>query len=410
MATPSYAPEMTGVGRYAGELAQGLVDRGFHVSVVTTPPHYPGWYVRAPYRSSRYRHETLDQVDVWRCPIFIPRRAGGLYRLLSSLSFGLSATPVLAWRILVGRPDIVVCVEPTLAVAPTLLLVSKIVGARCVLHVQDIELDAALTVGHLHLSGLPLRLANSIDRFIRRRFDRVITISSTMVQNLVRKGVDQARIRLIRNWVNTERIRPIGGAPAYRKELGISPDEIVCLYSGQIGRKQALDLVLRAAEYLKDDGRFCFVIAGDGPELPKLQEQFGHLSNVKFLPLQPEERLGEFLNLADIHLLPQHAGMSELVLPSKLGGMLASGRRILVTAHKDSELALFLKNSSEIVEPGDTMEIVKALKRMSYQNDETQMDRLNLARSISSEICFSQFDYTLREIIGSHSFGERKNS
>lgn len=399
MVTPSYAPEMTGVGRYAGELARGLVNRGFDVSVVTTPPHYPGWYVRAPYRATRYCHETLDQVDIWRCPIFIPRHAGGLFRLLSSLSFGVSAAPVLAWRILTARPNIVVCVEPTLAVTPALLLASKIAGARCVLHVQDIELDAALAVGHLRFSGFVLRLANGIDRFIRRRFDRVITISSTMVQNLQRKGVDSSRIRLIRNWVDTDRIRPLGGAPAYRKELGIGAEEIVCLYSGQIGRKQALELVLQAAQILKDVCQFRFVIAGDGPELPSLKKQFGDLPNVLFLPLQPEERLGEFLNLADIHILPQQAGISELVLPSKLGGMLASGGRILVTAHSDSELALFLDRSAEIVRPGDKEEIVKALHRLAETADETLDDRLALARSISSEVCLGQFDCTLRQLL-----------
>lgn len=401
MATPSYAPEMTGVGRYAGELARGLVDRGFDVSVVTTPPHYPGWYVRAPYRATRYCHEALDHVDVWRCPIFIPRRAGGLYRLLSSLSFGISAAPILAWRILTGRPDIVVCVEPTLVSAPVLLVASKIIGARCVLHVQDIELDAALAVGHLRLSGLALRIANGIDRFIRRRFDRVITISSTMVQNLVRKGVEPTRIRLIRNWVDTDRIRPLGGAPSYRSELGIGTDEVVCLYSGQIGRKQALELVLQAAQILKNSNQFRFVIAGDGPELPTLKKRFGELPNVLFLPLQPEERLGEFLNLADIHILPQQAGLSELVLPSKLGGMLASGGRILVTAHFDSELALFLNQSAEIVKPGDPNEIALALCRMWDATDESYDSRLALARSISSEVCLGQFDRALREILPS---------
>lgn len=399
MATPSYAPEMTGVGRYAGELARGLADRGFDVSVVTTPPHYPGWYVRAPYRASRYGHETLGKVDVWRCPIFVPKRAGGLYRLLSSLSFGLTSAPVLVWRILTTRPDIVVCVEPTLAVTPALLFASKILGARCVLHVQDIELDAALAVGHIHLSGWILRLAMGIDRFIRRRFDRVITISSTMVQNLERKGVDSSKIRLIRNWVDTDRIRPMDGAPAYRAELGIEPGEIVCLYSGQIGRKQALDLVLQAAQLMKDVRRFRFVIAGDGPELPNLKKQFGNLPNIIFLPLQPEERLSEFLNLADIHLLPQHADMNELVLPSKLGGMLASGGRILATAHGDSELALFLDGSADMVAPGNPMLIVTALDRMAGALDETQANRLALAHSISSETCLGEFDRSLRELI-----------
>lgn len=399
MATPSYAPEMTGVGRYAGELARGLVARGYDVEVVTTPPHYPGWYVRAPYRAGRYQRETLDNVRVWRCPTFVPRRASGLFRLLSSLSFSLSATPILLWRIITGRPDIVLCVEPTLAVAPVILLASRIAGARTALHVQDIELDAALAVGHIRLSGWMLRLAHGLDRAIRRRFDRIITISRTMVQTLERKGVDPERLHIIRNWVDTDQIRPMGGSPAYRSELGIAPDEIICLYSGQIGRKQALDLVLLAAETMVADRRFRFIIAGDGPELPNLKQQFGHLANVLFLPLQPEERLGEFLNLADIHMLPQHADMSELVLPSKLGGMLASGGRILVTAYPESELAQFLAGSAIIVGPGDPQEIVQGLTTAAVTADHAQAERLALARSISSDECLNRFDRSFRDLI-----------
>ena len=389
---------MTGVGRYAGELAEGLVQRGQDVEVVCPPPHYPGWYVRAPYRAGRYAAERLGGVKVWRCPIFIKRDASGFARLASSLSFALTAAPVLVWRILAKRPDVVLCVEPTLATAPVALLAAKLVGASTVLHVQDSELDAALTVGHFWLPPLALKLAYALERFLKRRFDQVVTISTEMAVAIVRKGVDPARVLVIRNWVDLEKIQPLAVSSLYRKELGIPHDAFICLYSGQIGRKQALHLVLGAAEAMAGESRFQFVVAGDGPERSKLKQRFGHLANVRFLPLQPEERLGEFLNLADVHVLSQEAGMSELALPSKLGGMLASGRRILVTAEPDTELARFLAGSATVVPPGSSAAIADGLRALATSADETRSDRLTLARSLSARESLDRFDRVLRDL------------
>ncbi|WP_162875465.1 WcaI family glycosyltransferase [Sphingomonas crusticola] len=402
--TPSYAPELTGVGRYTGELAVGLAVRGAATEVVCPPPHYPGWYVRPPYSASRYAAEWLDGVRVWRCPIFLRKKASGLVRLLTSLSFGLTASPVLVWRILSQRPDVVLCVEPTLATAPTALLAAWLVGARTVLHVQDLEVDAALAVGHIRLPKPLLRLAFGVERLLMRRFDQIVTISTKMQTAIERKGVPAERLVLVRNWVDVERIRPLGTPNGYREELGLQ-DRFVCLYSGQIGRKQALHLVLDAAESLQDDARFAFVIAGDGPERESLQQRYGALPNVRFLPLQPETRLPEFLNLADCHMLPQDAGMSELVLPSKLGGMLASGKRILVTADPDSELAEFLQASATIVAPGSPSAIVEGLLSLIQARDTTQAARLALARTISATDSLDRFAALLGKLAGS---GRRK--
>lgn len=395
--TPSYAPELTGVGRYTGELAAGLAARDEVTEVVCPPPHYPGWYVRSPYSAWRYAAERLDGVRVWRCPIFIRHNASGLVRLMTSLSFGLTATPVLIWRILTKRPDVVICIEPTLAAAPAALLAAWLVGARTVLHVQDLEVDAALAVGHIRLPKPLLRLAYGLERWLMRRFDRVVTISSKMQAAIERKGVPAERLILIRNWVDVARIRPLAHPNAYRDELGFG-QRFVCLYSGQIGRKQALHLVLDAAQALVNDPRFAFVIAGDGPDRQNLEQRYGGLGNVRFLPLQPEERLAEFLNLADCHMLPQDAGMSELVLPSKLGGMLASGKRVLVTAEPDSELAEFLRGSATIVVPGSPEAIVKGLRSLIHNPDTTQAERLLLAGTISAAESLDRFATLIRNV------------
>ncbi len=84
--------------------------------------------------------------------------------------------------------------------------------------------------------------------------------------------------------------------------------------------------MLDAARLLKDRPDLYFVVAGDGPEKARLMRDYADLPNLRFLPLQPEERLCELLNLADLHVLPQSSGAADLVLPSKLGGMLASGK------------------------------------------------------------------------------------
>lgn len=99
--------------------------------------------------------------------------------------------------------------------------------------------------------------------------------------------------------------------------------------------------------------RILFVVADDGPEKSRLVARYDHLRNVRFLPVQSAERLSELFNLADVHVLPQDCGVANLVLPSKLGGMLASGKDCIVMADPGAELYEFLKGSVTLLPPGD---------------------------------------------------------
>src|ERR1700683_3080394 len=184
----NYAPELIGVGRYTRDLAEYLVRRGHPVEVITAPPHYPGWWVRPPYRAYMYSSEQLNGVTVRRCPLLLHRSGKGIWRFLAPLTFALTAAPLAAWRILRSRPDVLMCVEPTLFSAPVALLAGKIVGARTVLHVHDLEVDAAFEVGHI--SGKWLRkAASTLERMLLRSFDLTVTISGKMGEALARKGV-----------------------------------------------------------------------------------------------------------------------------------------------------------------------------------------------------------------------------
>jgi colanic acid biosynthesis glycosyl transferase WcaI len=191
------------------------------------------------------------------------------------------------------------------------------------------------------------------EQFCVRRFQAIVTLSDRMRDQLRNSKTNDPRFQVIPNWVDTKKIKPLFGPNNFRRELQLSQTEFVVLYAGQIGAKQALHLVFEAAEGLHDNPNIRFVIAGDGPLKKDFKARYGHLSNVYFLPVQPEEKLCELLNLADLHVLPQDRGASDLVLPSKVAGMLATGRPILVTTEQDTELHRVLKDIAIIVPPGD---------------------------------------------------------
>ncbi len=392
----NFMPEMTGIGRYSGEMAVGLTRRGLNVDAITTAPHYPGWYVRVPYSPWKYSREVEDGVRILRCPMLLRNAGSGIGRLLAPISFAVTSAPVALWRILRDRPRTIVCVEPTLFVVPVALLAAKMTGARTVLHVQDLEVDAAFAIGHLGGRAWLRWLGFAFERFLTKRFDLVVTISQQMAKRLVLKGVVEERVRIIRNWVDTSRIFPLGRPSRYRDDLRLDPDQFVVVYSGQIGPKQALHAVLEAAERLADDSRIHFVLVGDGPYKSKLANRFGHLRNVTLLDLQPEHLLNELLNLADCHVLPQHPSVADLVLPSKLGGMLASGKPALVVADDESELAAFLGDScvrlpSERLNDLDTA-LLDMLENGTGTDEGSCEMRLHLARTLAIEGAISAFE------------------
>ncbi len=355
----NYAPELTGIGKYSGEMAEWLAQRGHEVRVVTTPPYYPEWKVDAPYRWWAYRVER-GVVRVYRCPLYVPQRPSGLTRLVHLLSFAVSSSPLLL-RLAFWRPDVVMTVEPAFFCAPGTLLTAWLTGAASWLHVQDFELDAAFELGFLPAKGRVHRWALAVERWLLRRFSRVSTISQNMVDRLIAKGVAPERALLFPNWVNVDQIVPETGHNAMRAQLGIGADKIVLLYSGNMGMKQGLELLPELAQRLAGDPRMHFVFCGNGAFRPQLEMLVAGLGNVTLLRLQPLERLSELLSAADIHLLPQRAGAADLVMPSKLTGMLASGRPVIATAVPGTQVALALEGCGIAVEPGNTDQVVEAI-------------------------------------------------
>jgi colanic acid biosynthesis glycosyl transferase WcaI len=378
----NFYPEAIGVGKYTGDTAIWLAARGHEVRVVTSPPFNPQARVWPGYHGWRYRKERLSkqssdpqapplpvgkEISVLRCPIWVPKAATTLKRLLHLASFAMSSfVPLLrqaAWR-----PNVVLVVEPTLFCAPQALLLARLSKAKAWLHVQDLEVDAAFELGDLHYSRAR-NWALAFESRLLRQFNRVSTISERMMQRLIGKGVESPRCVLFPNWVDVRRIFPSPTSSPLRRELGISESTVVALYSGSMGKKQGLEVLVEVARRVVDHPELFFVFCGDGSYRQALAEQITGLPNVRLLPLQPTERLNDLLNLADIHLLPQRADAADLVMPSKLTGMFASGRPVIATASLGTQLASAVTGHGIVVPPGDVASLVAAVLKLGADTE-----------------------------------------
>jgi colanic acid biosynthesis glycosyl transferase WcaI len=359
----NYRPELTGIGKYTGEMCEWLASRGHEVRVVTAPPYYPAWKIGVGYHSFRYRTEHIGSAKVYRCPLWVPKKVTGYTRIMHLASFALGSIPVfIALRN--WHPSVVINVAPAISSAPMALLFARLSGAGSWLHLHDFEVDLAKTLGIIKIPAMQT-LARKIEQGIISRFDVVSTISDRMVEKLREKEGRKTNIVFLPNWVNTKNIYPDHKPNPFRSELSISNEKVLALYSGNMGKKQGLDTIIRCARNLAETPRIQFLLCGDGIEQPRIKALAENLPNVVMIPLQPVEKLNDLLNAADIHLLPQGKNTDGLAMPSKLGGMLASGKPVIAAAEDDSDISDIVQNCGILVPPGNSKSLTEAIVSLS---------------------------------------------
>lgn len=368
----NFWPELTGVGKYSGEMCQWLAAHGHTIEVVTAPPYYPAWRVSAGYQSCTYQAESwasAGRVRITRCPLWVPRQVNTLSRLLHLLSFALSSIPAL-WAGLRRRPDILMVIVPTLFVAPAALALARWFRIPIWLHVQDFEVDAMFGLGLGGSQKWLRKTALAVESRLLRSFDMASSITARMVSRLVVKGARPSRCVLFPNWVDLTAVFPMSGSNAFRVQLGFGDNDILVLYAGNMGEKQGLEILVDAARILQGQRQIRFVFAGDGVARQRLRRATDGLRGILWLPLQPMEQLNDLLNAADIHVLPQRADAADMVMPSKLSGMLASGRATVGTAAGDTQLGQVLDAAGQRIDPGDVAALAAAL--LSLANNPAQ--------------------------------------
>jgi colanic acid biosynthesis glycosyl transferase WcaI len=334
----NYFPELTGIGKYTGEMCEWLAAQGHEVEVITAMPYYPKWQIDENYRGKWWHTEKRNGVTIRRCPLYVTQHVTAKTRIIHEISFLLSS--VVYWlRSLFTRQDLIITIYPPLIIGIFPLLFNLIKGTPYVFHVQDLQVDAAKELGMIRNSSL-LNLLFKGEKLFLRKARKVSSISIGMKKNLIGKGIDEKKFINLPNWVDLDFVKPLSRQQSLKKELRFSDQDKIVLYSGNLGEKQGLEIIVGVAERLKDRKDINFLLAGEGAAKRKLMEMVDQrkLDNVKFLPLRPYEELNRFLNMADLHLVLQKKGASDLVLPSKLNTILAAGGVPVITAASNTTL------------------------------------------------------------------------
>lgn len=336
----NYYPEPIGIPRYTTEMAEDMAMAGHSVTVIAAAPLYPTWTRNPAYRYGWYSRETRNGVEIIRVPTYIPRNTDFFQRILYELFFWLASIPVLL-REALRRPDALIVTSPPLVLCMALLL--PLGRTRKAVIVKDLQIDIAENLGIVRNPTL-LRLLFRIERFLLDRAHLVTAVSPGMLRRIQDKGLEGPACEFFPDWVDTDRLSETSPetAAAKRRELGLPLDKTIVGYSGNLARKQGIELLIEMADRFRARGRgeVHFLICGDGPAKPGLVElvREKELGNVTLVPLQPEADLPALLTAIDIHVVLQKDEVSDLVMPGKMFNVMSCSRSLVVTAPPGSAI------------------------------------------------------------------------
>lgn len=377
----NYSPDLTGIGKYTGEMGAWLVKHAHEVDVITAMPYYPQWKRNPAYKGKLWFTETIAGAKVKRCPLYIPEHVNGKRRMIHEFSFFLSSA--VYWILTLFKSyDIIFTPYPPLIIGfwPWVYKLFH-PKAKWIFHIQDLQVDAARELGLIENKKL-LAVLSKIELFWLRKADFVSSISDGMKERILSKGVPEEKFIMLPNWAETDVIKPVTKHESMRNSLGIDLSKKVVLYSGNLGEKQGVDLIVDVASNFSNNDNILFVIAGDGASKERLQLYAAErkLKNILFMCLQPYNKLAAFLAIADVHLVLQKKSAADLVLPSKFMSILSAGGVAIVTAEPGTTLYKMIDANklAYICEPENEAAFSALLHKVIYE-DTTHVS--SLARS-----------------------------
>lgn len=384
-----YPPDANPTGNLVAQVAEGLVERGHAVTVVTAVPHYARFETEPEWRG-RFSYRTNEKgVDIIR--VYVHARGGKekrTRRILNYLTFNLFAL----WASLTakGPYDAVFAPNGSFFVGLTAWLAASRFGAPWIYNVQDLYPDVPIRMGMVRGRGT-ITLLRRLERFMYDRASRITVIAPSFKTNIERKGVPSGRVVVVPNFVDTRFIRPLARINAFSTEHGLD-GRFAVGYAGNLGYASELETLLKAAKAVEGLSEMRFVIVGEGISKPGLVAEAGRLGlrNILFLPFQPRERLPEMRAAMDVHLSLYKRGASSDSLPSKTYEIMASGRPIVLAADPGSDVWNLVQSAGcgICLEPGDAKGLAEAL--LSLEKDATMRTEMGRRGRLEADGSFSK--------------------
>jgi lipopolysaccharide/colanic/teichoic acid biosynthesis glycosyltransferase/glycosyltransferase involved in cell wall biosynthesis len=356
--TQYYPPETGAAPLRAYHFATYLARAGHSVTVVTGMPNHPTGRKLPEYRRRLGARERRDGVGIIRCFLFASPEKTFATRMLNQISFAVSA---IFGGLRAPHCDVVLVSSPPLFLGLAAWVVGVARGAPYVLDVRDYWPHAAVALGQLR-SRTAIRLAAWLERFLYRRAARIIAVTPGMRRLMLERGIPRSRLELIPNGADTERFSPDPEARSAAANGGRT-----VLYSGTHGLVHGMEVILDAAELVRDDPSITFVLVGDGVAKDELVERAGRrsLNNVKFLPSQQPDRLVGTIRAADVCVATTRPGdFCESTVPVKVFDYMACGKPVAAAVSGDARAIIEQSGAGIVVPPGDGAALADALRRL----------------------------------------------
>jgi colanic acid biosynthesis glycosyl transferase WcaI len=353
-----YWPGVEATANLLTELAEDLADE-FEVTVVTG--HLHG-------HEGLPAHELRNGVTIVRVPSLAFERSQLSRRALNYVSFLAIA---LARGLVDRRPDVVICMTDPPIVGDVALLVARRFRVPLLVISEDVFPEIAVQLKRLENRFLVGTLRQLVRVYLKRT-DRIVAIGETMRERLIEKGAAADRIDVIPNWVDTSVLTPQDRDNGWAREQGLV-GKFVVMHSGNVGHAHSLETLVFAATFLRDLTDLEIVIAGFGARHAAIMALAERVeAGVRFLPYQPREVLSQSLSSADVHFVGLAPGLSGYVVPSRLYGIMAVGRPVIVAADPTSEVSKVVSEvgCGVVLAPARPELVANAIRDLHARRDE----------------------------------------
>lgn len=365
-----FYPELGAPSARIFETAKAWVELGHNVTIVTCFPNHPTGVISQKYKGLYFKEEEIDGIRVLRNYVYATPNEGFFKKTLGHISFMISSVLFSLFKL--KNPDVIIVSSPTYFSVFSAYFMSLVKRAPFIFEVRDLWPEAIVKLGVLK-NKVIISILEFFEMYFYNKAAKVIVVTKSFKDNLVRRGVNADKIEVITNGVDESFFisQPNEEIKILKEQFGLK-NKFVVLYIGAHGISHALDKVIKVAEILRDNKSINFLFVGEGAEKKKIIKQAEELGleNVIFLPGQPKDRMPAIYGLADICLVPlKKIELFKEFIPSKIFEIMACKKPIIASLEGEAKEILLDANSAVVVEPENSEEIASAILNLKNDKD-----------------------------------------
>ncbi|SDD18852.1 glycosyltransferase family 4 protein [Halanaerobium congolense] len=395
-----FYPEFAATGQLLEDLCADLA-QDYEVTVLTGKPSYVGSIDNIP-KEEIYRG--IDIIRVFNTSFSKTGKLGTLGRIINYLTFYLL---VFFKGLTLKKYDTIIVLSTPPYISLVALALKLFKKSKIIYVVQDLYPEVAIELDIIK-SNFLISFFKKINKFILKRVDKIVTIGEHMQELLEKsygKKLIEEKSKMIYNWADGEKIYPISKDQTFRKKWGLE-DTFVIMYSGNMGNAHEFDTVLEAAENLKHEDQIKFLFVGEGVKKEYIEEYISenNLDNFVFKPYQDKEDLIYSLNTANLSLTTLNSGFEGLVVPSKVYGIMASGKPIIFISNFNNEISDMIENHQigYNIKIGNSDKLAAIIKKYKEDRDllkkHSQNTRKLFEEEFNKEISIEKYRDLLKDL------------